>query len=120
MVTRFNVISPLCPVQCPFQSNLCACTTIKQWSQLRHLPHQVHNALDVEVELPGGYATTRRAALKAVALAGGLGSVYVLLTRAKVCVHILSACTGLSCRHGSPGYYIALLISLCAPSTSLV
>ena len=41
-------------------------------------------SLDSVVELPGGYSTTRRAALKAVALAGGLGSFYVLLTRTKV------------------------------------
>ena len=44
----------------------------------------MHSLLDAPLELPGGYATSRRAALKAVALAGGLGSVYVLLTRAKV------------------------------------
>ncbi|CAL8471539.1 g11081 [Coccomyxa elongata] len=40
-------------------------------------------SLDSVVELPGGYSTTRRTALKAVALAGGLGSFYVLLTRTK-------------------------------------
>jgi hypothetical protein len=39
---------------------------------------------DAAVQLPGGYTTTRRSALKAIALAGALGSVYVLLTRAKV------------------------------------
>ena len=61
----------------------------------KYLLHQVHDLLDVELELPGGYATSRRAALKAVALAGGLGSVYVLLTRAKVCAHILIACMDL-------------------------
>ena len=43
-----------------------------------------YSALDAPLELPGGYTTSRRAALKSVALAGGLGSVYVLLTRAKV------------------------------------
>ncbi len=42
--------------------------------------------MDGALQLPGGITTSRRSALKAVALAGGLGSIYVLLTRAKVCV----------------------------------
>jgi hypothetical protein len=54
------------------------------------LTPQVHSLLDASLELPGGYATSRRAALKAVALAGGLGSVYVLLTRAKVILHFFT------------------------------
>lgn len=54
----------------------------------RPLPLQAHSILDAALELPGGYATSRRSALKAVALAGGLGSVYVLLTRAKVLPHL--------------------------------
>ena len=41
--------------------------------------------MDDVLQLPGGITTSRRSALKAVALAGGLGSIYVLLTRAKVC-----------------------------------
>ena len=41
--------------------------------------------MDDALQLPGGITTSRRSALKAVALAGGLGSIYVLLTRAKVC-----------------------------------
>lgn len=40
--------------------------------------------LDAVIGLPGGYFTSRRDALKLVALAGGLGSFYVLLTRTKV------------------------------------
>ena len=40
--------------------------------------------MDEVFQLPGGLSTSRRSALKAVALAGGLGSVYVVLTRAKV------------------------------------
>ena len=40
--------------------------------------------MDEVFQLPGGLTTSRRSALKAAALAGGLGSVYVVLTRAKV------------------------------------
>ena len=40
--------------------------------------------MDEVFQLPWGLNTSRRAALKAVALVGGLGSVYVVLTRAKV------------------------------------
>ena len=40
--------------------------------------------MDEVFQLPGGLSTSRRAALKAAALAGGLGSVYMVLTRAKV------------------------------------
>ena len=75
----FIVTAPLCLLQ-----TLSEQPVFKQRS-IQGLPYQVHNPLDVELELPGGYATSRRAALKAVALAGGLSSVYVLLTRAKVC-----------------------------------
>lgn len=42
------------------------------------------SGLEAALQLPGGYTTTRRSALKAAALLGGLGSLYVLLTRAKV------------------------------------
>ncbi len=44
----------------------------------------VPGPLDAIIALPGGYSTTRRDALKVVALGGGLGSLYVLLTRTKV------------------------------------
>ena len=46
--------------------------------------------MDDVLQLPGGITTSRRSALKAVALAGGLGSIYVLLTRAKVCNNVSS------------------------------
>lgn len=41
------------------------------------------------VPLVGGYSTTRRDALKFAALGGLVASTYVLLTRAKVCAHLL-------------------------------
>lgn len=42
------------------------------------------SGIDTVLQLPGGITTSRRSALKTLALAGGLGSFYVLLTRTKV------------------------------------
>ncbi|CAL5223491.1 g6016 [Coccomyxa viridis] len=47
--------------------------------------------MDDVLQLPGGITTSRRSALKAVALAGGLGSIYVLLTRAKSNIRVRRA-----------------------------
>lgn len=43
--------------------------------------------LDVPVQLPGGYRTSRRELLKLTSLGTGTACIYVAATRAKVCPH---------------------------------